>query len=163
MPEEAKKSEFVIPEKSYLLELLVGVFMLLGLGCFSYIAINIAKMSFFDTGYYSVQAEFTNISGLEPGAPVEMAGVPIGSVKAFELKDTSAIITMSIRDNVPLRDDDIASIRTKGIIGDRYVRITPGASEKIVAPGGHITDTESTVDIEEIIGKIIHQMDSSKE
>jgi phospholipid/cholesterol/gamma-HCH transport system substrate-binding protein len=155
-------TEFTVPRRTFTIEFFVGLFMLLGLGCFAFIAINIARMRFFDTGFYEVKAMFSNISGLEKGAPVELAGVPIGEVKKIDLQETQAIVTLSVRDGVPLREDDIASVRTKGIIGDRYVRITPGASDKTVGAGGEIDDTESTVDIEEIIGKFIHSMASTE-
>lgn len=159
---ESVEKKFVVPRRSFTVEFYVGLFMLFGVGCFAYLAVNIAKMKFVSTGYYEVTAEFGNISGLEPGAPVELAGVPIGEVKKISLKDTAAFVTLAIRDEVKLRDDDIASIRTKGIIGDRYVRISPGASEKEIKKGGSIADTESTVDIEEIIGKFIHKMGSEE-
>lgn len=161
MSEQPEKKKFEIPQRTYYVELMVGVFMLFGVGCFSFIAINIAQMRFFETGHHRIKAQFTNISGLENGAPVEIAGVPIGEVTNIKLEGTSAVVTMTIRDSVDIREDDIASIRTKGIIGDRYVRINPGASDKMVPADGEITDTESTVDIEEIIGKVIHRMENS--
>ena len=160
MEETINQKEFVAPNRTFTVELLVGVFMLIGVGCFAFLAINIAQMKFLQSGYYQLRAEFGNISGLELGAPVEIAGVPIGEVKEIALKDTAAVVTMAIRNDVNLRDDDIASIRTKGIIGDRYVRISPGSSDQIVPHGGAIKDTESTVDIEEVIGKFIHRMGS---
>lgn len=156
---DTPKHEFVIPKRSFNAEFLVGLFAIAGVACFAYLAVGIANMSFLDTGTYEVTAEFDNISGLENGAPVEIAGVPVGSVKGIRLNDTLAFVSLSIREDVPLRADDIASIRTKGIIGDRYVRISPGASETKLTSGGVLRDTESTVDIEEVIGKIIHKME----
>lgn len=150
---------FTPPKRSFTTEFWVGIFALVGVSCLAYLATGIAGMSVLRTGFYDVTAEFDNISGLENGAPVEIAGVPIGEVRSIELKDTMAFVHMSIRDGVPLRADDIASIRTKGIIGDRYIRISPGASDKVMNSGGTIRDTESAVDIEEVIGKIIHRME----
>jgi len=150
--------EFPIPKKSYVVEFLVGLFTLGGLLCFAYLAVNIAQMRFLNSGYHKVYAEFSNVSGLKEGAPVEIAGVQIGEVQTIALKDTNAIVTMSVRDGIDLRDDDIASIRTKGIIGDRYVKVLPGSSETMVKVGGTVGDTESAVDLEEIIGKLIHNM-----
>ena len=158
MEETNNQKEFTVPSRTYTIELLVGVFMLIGVGCFAFLAINIARMKFLQSGYYEITAEFGNISGLELGAPVEIAGVPIGEVKTIALKDTSAVVSMAVRNDVKLRDDDIASIRTKGIIGDRYIRISPGASDIFIPQGGSLKDTESTVDIEEVIGKFIHRM-----
>ena len=145
--------------KTFMTEFVVGVFTILGVGAFAYLAVNIAGMKLFKSGYYSVKAEFDNISGLKLGAPVEIAGVSIGEVENISLDKTSAVVSLSIYDTVKLREDDIASIRTKGIIGDKYVKISPGSSEKDIAKGQNIRDTESTVDLEDVIGKLIHRME----
>lgn len=157
--EEKKKAEsFPIPKKNYWVEFLVGLFTLAGVAAFAYLAINIAQMRFLNTGYHHLFAEFSNVSGLKEGAPVEIAGVQVGEVTKIDLKGTNAIITMNIRNGIELRDDDIASIRTKGIIGDRYVKVLPGASDSNLKPGQSVGDTESAVDLEEILGKLIHQL-----
>lgn len=148
-----------LPKKGFYIEFMVGLFTIIGLLAFSYLAINIAKMKLFNTDQYEVTAQFDNISGLEHGARVEIAGVQVGEVSRITLKDTSALVTMSIDKDVKLRDDDVAAIRTKGIIGDRYVKIVPGSSEATVKNEGEIVDTESAVEFEEIIGKFIHKMD----
>jgi phospholipid/cholesterol/gamma-HCH transport system substrate-binding protein len=70
-------------------------------------------------------------------------------------------VELKISNSVKLRDDDIAAIRTKGIIGDRYVKISRGSSDIYVEPGQRITETESVVDFEDIIGKIIHNIGGS--
>jgi phospholipid/cholesterol/gamma-HCH transport system substrate-binding protein len=146
-----------------IIEASVGLFTLLGLLAFAYLAINVARMKVFNTNRYKISAEFDNISGLKIGAPVEIAGVQIGDVDDITLNDTSAKVILSIQSSVPLRSDDIASVRTKGIIGDKYVKISPGASQKPVAGGSELRDTESTVDLEDILGKLIHRMDAPKE
>lgn len=154
---------FTPPAKTFTVEFFVGLFALVGCAAFGYLSINIAGMSLFDTNYYHVTAEFDNISGLQDGASVELAGVPIGEVESISLTDTSAKVHMKVLKSVPIRDDDSAAIRTKGIIGDRYVKIIPGGSEKIVQPGGEIFQTESVVEFEEVIGKFIHSLDSGEE
>ncbi len=159
MADENDSQELELPRRTFTVEFCVGIFALLGVGAFAYLAINIAQMRFFSAGHYDIGAEFVNISGLELGAPVEIAGVPVGEVKHIQLSSTSALVTLSIRDEVKLRDDDVAMIRTKGIIGDKYVKISPGASVSVIEAGGQITDTESTVEFEEIIGKLIHKME----
>ncbi len=158
--EKDEKVEFVPPKKSLTVEFWVGVFCLLGVFCFGYLAISIASIRISESGYYDVKAEFDSIAGLKSGAPVEIAGVEIGEVKGFALNNVSAVVTLRIMEGVKLRDDDIAAIRTKGIIGDRYIKIIPGGSEKQVNNGGKIGDTESAVEFEEIIGKLIHRMES---
>ena len=159
MEQVETKKDVILPRKSYSVEFFVGMFVVTGLACLSYLAVNIAKMNFLNAGFYELTAEFDNIAGLDGGAPVEIAGVPIGEVTKIELKDTVAIVYMKIRDDVTLRADDMAAIRTKGIIGERYIKIAPGGSSDHVAPGGKVNDTESAVEFEEIIGKLIHRME----
>jgi phospholipid/cholesterol/gamma-HCH transport system substrate-binding protein len=156
--EKKPEENFSIPKKGYLIEFLVGVFTIIGCICFAYLAVNVAQIKFFKASGKQIIAEFSNVSGLKGGAPVEIAGVQVGEVSRIELKGTSAFLTLDIVDGVDLREDDIASIRTKGIIGDRYVKIIPGNSDSLIKPGQSIGDTESAVDLEEIIGKLIHQM-----
>lgn len=142
-----------------IVEFFVGIFFLASLACLAYLCVNLGKMRLFDTNRYVVKAEFDNISGLKLGAPVELAGVGIGEITRFDLKGTSAIVSLSIDQSVKLRSDDIAAVRTKGIIGDRYIKIIPGSSDIILQPGAEITDTESTVELEDLVGKFIHKMD----
>lgn len=135
---------------------MVGVFVLLGLGCLAYLAIHLGKMEVFGRGY-RVTAEFDNISGLKTGASVEVAGVEVGRVESIQVTPGDrARLVLSLDPGLKLKDDAIASIRTKGIIGDKFVKLSPGSSEKIIPPGGRIRDTESAVEWEELISKYIH-------
>lgn len=145
--------------KLLLIEFWVGLFFVISLVCLGYLCINLGKMRLFETDKQIIKAEFDNISGLKLGAPVELAGVPIGEIAALELQNTSAIVTMRISQGYKLRLDDIAAVRTKGIIGDRYIKIIPGGSDSFVPNGGQITDTESTVELEDLVGKFIHKME----
>ena len=140
-------------------DFLVGLFMLGGVIAFAYLAINIGGMQLFEGDYYRVTAEFDDVSGLEQGSSVEIAGVPVGEVEHIDLNDTSAAVTLQLRKAVSLRDDDIASIRTKGIIGDRYVKIIPGSSDEKIVDGGRLFDTESAVQLEDLIGKFVHSLE----
>lgn len=149
----------VLPKRKFTVEFFVGIFVIIGCLCLAYLAINIAKMSFLKTGFYEITASFLNVSGLEEGAPVEIAGVPVGEVTKVNLNGTDALVTMKILNDVKIREDDRALIRTKGIIGERYVKIDPGPSQKLVPQGGQIADTDSAVDFEEMIGNIIHRME----
>lgn len=148
---------------SFGIELWVGLFVIIGMACFAYLAVNIASIRFSDAGYYRINAKFSDVSGLKLGAPLEIAGVRIGQVERVTLDNSEAIVTLQVRDGYTLRDDDIAQIRTKGIIGDKYVRLSPGASDIKIEEGGMIFDTESSVDFEEIVGKFIHNINSGKE
>ena len=138
------------------LELVVGLFVLLGLGCLAYLAIHLGKMEIMGSGY-QVLVNFDNISGLKKGAAVEVAGVEVGRVESIRLSPGDrASVTLRLEPGLKLHDDAIASIRTKGIIGDKFVKLSPGSSEKLIPPGGKIRDTESAIDLEELISSYIH-------
>jgi phospholipid/cholesterol/gamma-HCH transport system substrate-binding protein len=153
------------PPRRFTIELLVGLFTLVGVFCAGLLAIGLGGEALFTGSRTEIYAEFDNISGLEKGASVEIGGVPIGEVTEIRLQDPKAIVTLLLHEGVSIRDDDIALIRTKGIIGDRYVKISRGASDIFLKPGDTIKDTESVVDIEDLIGKIVHNFtgDKSKE
>lgn len=156
---EKTKQEFVPPKRSYGLEFWVGVFTLVGVLSFAYLAINIGGIEFSGAGYYPINARFSSVAGLKVGAPLEIAGVKVGDVNKITLNGTDAIVTLRVKDGINIREDDIAQIRTKGIIGDRYMKISPGGSNEMVEPGGTLSDTESAVEFEEIIGKFVHGLD----
>lgn len=138
-------------------DLIVGLFILAGFSCFVYISLQLGEFSIFSMDeVYSVQADFENISGLKRGAVVEMAGVDIGKVSAISLGEQDlAHVTLQIDKSIKVTDDAIASIKTQGIIGDKYVKITQGGSEDILVDGSWLTETESAVDIEELVSKYI--------
>ena len=150
------------PKRSFTVEFLVGVFTLVGVIAGGMLSVGIGGQKLFGGGTTDVRAEFDNISGLEKGASVEIAGVPVGQVSDITLKDPVAVVTLQLNPGVSIRDDDIAAIRTKGIIGDRYVKISRGGSTINIKPGGRMTETESVVDIEDIIGKIVHSLTGEK-
>lgn len=138
------------------LELAVGVFVLIGLACLAYLAINLGKMEIYGRGY-RVFANFDNISGLKVGAAVEVAGVEVGRVDAIAITPFyQAQVSMRIEKAVKIHEDAIASVRTKGIIGDKFIKLSPGNAETLVPAGGKIRETESAVDLEELLAKYIH-------
>lgn len=138
------------------LELAVGSFVLLGLVCLAYLAIHLGKLEVWGGGY-RVVAIFDNVSGLKQGAAVEVAGVEMGRVEAIRLSpDDRAAVTLSLKPGIELHDDAIASVRTKGIIGDKFIKLSLGNSKTLIAAGGTIRDTESTIDLEELISSYIH-------
>ena len=151
-----------LPRRAFTVEFLVGVFTMLGVAAAGYLAIGLGEVELFGSDKYQVYAEFDNISGLKQGASVEIAGVQVGDVTHLSLKDPMALLTLRLDKAVRIRDDDIASIRTKGIIGDRYVKISRGASDRYIPENGTIVETESVVDMEDIIGKIVHSLTGEK-
>lgn len=139
------------------LELIVGVFVLIGIAALTYMAVKLGKLEVIGGGNQIVlQAEFDSVAGLKTGSTVEIAGVQVGQVKRIGLKDDRALVVLSLRPGVKIYGDAIASIKTRGLIGDKYVAISPGGSQKELPPGSKIRDTESGVDLESLIGEFIH-------
>jgi len=141
------------------LEMTVGIFMLIGMLCLGYISIKLGKMEIMGGDYYTVSAVFDSVSGLKPGARVEVAGVEVGKVERISLDPKSgdqAVAQLKIKTGVNITDDVIASVRTSGIIGDKFIKLKPGGSDKFLTDNGKIRETESAIDIEELVSKFIH-------
>ncbi len=137
-------------------EIAVGVFVLVGIACLLYLAMHLGEVQLFSRGY-EVSADFDNISGLKVGAAVEVAGVDVGRVEQITITpDNRAELQLMLSQRLILKDDTIASVRTKGIIGDKFVKLSMGSSDKVIPPGGRIHDTESAVELEELISQFIH-------
>uniref|UniRef100_I2Q0D5 ABC-type transport system involved in resistance to organic solvents, periplasmic component n=1 Tax=Desulfovibrio sp. U5L TaxID=596152 RepID=I2Q0D5_9BACT len=143
--------------KKYAMETTVGVFVLAGLLCVAYLTVKLGKLDVFGGDRYPLVARFKDVTGLKSGAYVEMAGVRIGQVSAVALdpKDNMALVTLEIQNGVRLTDDAIASIKTSGLIGDKFVKISPGGSDDVLKPGGTIVETEASVDLGDLIGKYV--------
>jgi len=138
------------------IETVVGLFVLLGIACLAWLSIKLGKLEIVGGDYVPVHAEFASVSGLKPGVSVEIAGVDVGKVESITLRDYKADVLMKIREGIELQEDTIASIRTRGLIGDKYVSLSPGASDRVIPPNGKIRETESAVDMEQLIGEFIH-------
>jgi phospholipid/cholesterol/gamma-HCH transport system substrate-binding protein len=136
-------------------ELTVGTFVLAGILAMGYLSIQLGGLDILSTGEYPLTAKFTTVSGLRVGASVEMAGVRVGRVQKIGLSGEDAVITLRVENSVKLSQDAIASIRTKGILGDKYIKLSQGGSEKLIKPGGRIRETEPPLDIEKLIGDFI--------
>jgi phospholipid/cholesterol/gamma-HCH transport system substrate-binding protein len=137
----------------------VGVFVLIGILCLGYLSIKLGKLELLGGDYYQVSADFDSVSGLKKGAAVEIAGVEAGRVDKIMLdpkQSGRARVYLKMSREVKLQEDVIASVRTKGIIGDKFILLKPGGSEKLIGPGGSIRETESAVDLEELLSKYIH-------
>ncbi|MCS6971635.1 MAG: outer membrane lipid asymmetry maintenance protein MlaD [Turneriella sp.] len=137
-------------------EIYTGIFLVTGFTCFAWIALSLGGLRLLGDSRHVYYAEFQSVSGLKPGAIVEIAGVQVGNVTDLILKDNRARLVLRIEREVKLPVDSIAAIRTRGLIGEKFVRITPGSDSEIIPPGGEISDTESVVDLEEMIGKFIY-------
>jgi len=141
--------------KKWIVEISVGIFVFIGLLCVAWLTIKLGKMEWMGGGQYCVLARFGNVSGLKGGASVDMAGVQIGQVDSVTL-DTErnvALVKMKIKNDVALTEDVFASVKTAGLIGDKYVKIEPGGSDFLLEDGDEIIETESAIDLESLISK----------
>ena len=142
--------------KRSLVDVSVGVFVLLGILALGWLSVKLGRVELLGSHGYAVIASFPTVGGLKSGSAVEIAGVEVGRVDSITLdKDYQARVRMSIRPEVKLQEDSIASIKTKGLIGERYIRISPGGSDRIIAPNGRIKEVEPPVDFEELLSKYI--------
>jgi phospholipid/cholesterol/gamma-HCH transport system substrate-binding protein len=141
--------------KKYHYETVAGIFVLIGLLCVGYLVVQLGDIRIFGRDSYTLSARFTSVSGLRVGNPVAMLGIEIGQVESLEIdqKNQVAVVTLRIKKGINLYDDAMASIKTAGLIGDRYISIDPGGGGEILKPGESITETESPVDIEELVKK----------
>ena len=141
--------------KKYLMETTVGIFVVLGLLCIAYMSVKLGHVSLLGDNSYSIFARFTSVSGLRVDNPVNMLGLEIGRVERLSMDqaDQRAVVEMRIKKDVKIYDDAIASIKTEGLIGDKYVSIDPGGAGTVLEAGGTITETQPAVDIAELIGK----------
>ncbi len=141
--------------KRFTLEVTVGLFVLLGLCALAYLSIRLGQLPIGQGSTYDLTAMFPTVAGLRVGATVEIAGVQVGRVLDIHLAEYSAAVILRLDKRVTLQDDAIASIRTRGLIGEKYVKITPGGSVRILTAGGRIREVEPPIDIETLIGHFI--------
>ena len=136
-------------------ELAAGFFLLIGILSLAYISIKLGRLEVLGDKGYALQAEFEKAGGIKTGAVVEIAGGQGGGIKSIRLVDYQALIEFTVDEDIEIQEDAIASIKTKGLIGEKYLQITPGGSDKILSQGDKIRETESAIDIEEIIAKYV--------
>ncbi len=141
--------------KRFDLELAVGLFIIAGIICLGYLSIKLGKMEVLGGRGYEVYAIFSNVGGLKTGSSIVIAGVDVGRVKSIILDDYQAHVVLNLPEGLKIQEDAIASVRTKGLIGEKYIEITPGGSEKIIEHGGRIRETQPAVDLEELISKFV--------
>jgi phospholipid/cholesterol/gamma-HCH transport system substrate-binding protein len=139
--------------------MIVGVFLLAGFASFSWLAVKMGDLELFKKESYDISASFTSISGLKEGAALELAGVVVGKVTKIKLNEEEyeATVFMDVVKTVQLSDDSIASIRTSGIIGDKFIKLTPGGSDIMLEAGDMIEETEASISIEELVSKYIFE------
>ena len=141
--------------KKYRYETVAGIFVLIGLVCVGYMTVKLGRVKFLGGDSYSLYARFSSVSGLRTGNPVEMLGIQIGEVAGFRLDQEKQVVRVEfkIKQGIKVYEDAIASIKTSGLIGDRYVSLDAGGSGSLLKSGGLITQTESPPDLSDLIGK----------
>lgn len=141
--------------KKYSKETIVGVFVIVGLLCIGYMTVKLGNVGFLGDNSYTLYAKFSTVTGLRLGNPVQMLGLEIGRVAGFTMDQQNqlAIVELKINQGIEVFDDAIASIKTEGLIGDRYVSIDAGGGGDLLEPGDYIIDTQSPTDIMELVSK----------
>lgn len=141
--------------RKFYIELSVGLFIIAGIICLGYLSIKLGRMEVLGSKGYEVYAMFSNSGGLKNGSSIMIAGVEVGRVKNISLEEYQARIVLSLPEDLKIQEDAIASIKTKGLIGEKFVEITPGGSERIIKPGGRIRETQPAVDFEQLISNYV--------
>lgn len=147
--------------KKGMVEFYVGIFMIIGIACSAYLIIELGGLKVGNKDDYRLYAYFSSVAGLKKGAGVEMAGVMIGNVTSITL-DTERLLAkveIGIDEKIKLAEDVMASVKTSGVIGDRYINLSPGGSETTLESGDTIFNTESAIDIEALVSKYIFNKD----
>jgi phospholipid/cholesterol/gamma-HCH transport system substrate-binding protein len=144
-------------------DFLVGCFLLVGIGAMAYLSLRVGGLAGGPAGGFTVYATFDEIAGLKPRAPVEIAGVKVGQVKAIALgPNYRARVELDLTPAVAIPVDTSASIVTSGVLGDRYVQLQPGGDPETLEAGEEIGFTESAVILERLIGKFVHNVGVDK-
>lgn len=141
--------------KKFDLELAVGFFLIIGIACLGYLSVKLGGMDLLGSKGYELEAVFSNSGGLKSGSAVVIAGVDVGRVKGVILDNYEARVSMDIPHDLKIQEDAIVSIKTRGLIGEKFVEITPGGSEEILRPGDRIRETQSPIDLEELISNYV--------
>ncbi len=155
-------------DRNYKIEVLVGMFVILGLVAFTFLALRTSGLAVSDYGKsasYHLYAAFDNIGGLRPRAKVTMAGVRIGSVSSIDIDRDSqqAVVKLNVNSNINfLTTDTSAAIQTSGILGEQYLELVSGADEEILEEGDEITFTQSALILENLISRFLFESGKDK-
>ena len=141
--------------KKYTQETVVGIFVVVGLIAIAYMTVKLGNVGFVGENSYSLYAKFSTVTGLRTGNPVNMLGLEVGRVQSFKMDQDNqvAVVELKINNGIKVYDDAIASIKTEGLIGDKFISIDAGGSGDLLKNGDLITDTESPTDIMDLVSK----------
>ena len=140
------------------IETVMGAVVLLVAGIFLAVAYGSSKVR--PAGGYEVTAKFDGVEGIRNGGDVRISGVKVGSITSLELdpKTFQAVLRLSLDRSVELPTDTVAAISSAGLLGDKFVQLKPGSDDKVIAPGGTIEHTQSSVDLESLLGQAVFSM-----
>jgi phospholipid/cholesterol/gamma-HCH transport system substrate-binding protein len=141
--------------KKFKIETIVGIFVFGGLLLVAYMTVKLGNVSFLGDNTYPLVAKFSSVTGLREGSPVRILGIEVGKVAEISMDQESqrAVVKLRIKNGIKIYDDAIASIKTEGLIGDKYVSIDPGGSGTLLTSNGTITETQAAVEIADLVGK----------
>jgi phospholipid/cholesterol/gamma-HCH transport system substrate-binding protein len=114
---------------------------------------------------YEVVARFERIDGLSAGSDVRMSGIKVGTITSqiLDKQDYLAVVHMSIDPEVKLPEDSSAEVISDGLLGSKYMSLVPGGADDMIEPGGEIRFTQSSVSLEQLIGKFMFSSDDKAE
>jgi len=143
-------------------QFIVGIFGLVGIAALSVLAFTLGRIPLVAQPHYTLYAMFDNVSGLKVNDGIQIAGVKVGKVALITLsqKNERARVTLQLNQGIMVDEDAIASIKTSGIIGDKYVAISIGGGDPM-KDGGTITHTESSFVLEDAIGQLLNSNSKS--
>ena len=143
-------------------DLIVGAFVLAALVSIAYLSVTLGGLAYTGKGGLELFATFDEIGGLRPRAPVKIAGVRVGEVRAIVLdSDFRARTSLDLEGSLELPSDTSASILTLGVLGDKYIALEPGGEETYLRPGDEIAFTQSAIILERLIGKLVQNVGGS--
>ncbi|MBJ18666.1 MAG: outer membrane lipid asymmetry maintenance protein MlaD [bacterium] len=138
-------------------DLIVGLFVLAGLGSLAYLSLQVGGLEFSDGERIVLRATFDDVGGLSARAPVRIAGVKIGQVSEIDLDDElRATVSFEIESGLEISIDSSAAIRTSGLLGDQFISIELGAEDEVLVDGEAFSFTESALSIDKLVGRLIH-------
>lgn len=141
-------------------DIIVGLFVMLGLAAIAYLSLQVGGISYTGPGGFELIATFDEIGGLTPRAPVVISGVKVGQVTAIDLdEDLRAAVVLDLRPDLELSIDTSASIRTSGLLGNQFVALEPGGEIDLLSDGESVDFTESALNLEKLIGAFMHGSD----
>jgi phospholipid/cholesterol/gamma-HCH transport system substrate-binding protein len=142
--------------KKFDVEVTVGIFVLIGVLSLTFLSVRLGSKEIITRSGYDLYARLTNTGGLGKGSVIEIAGVEVGRVRQISLENYQAKLVLYMQHGVKIQEDAILSVKTKGLMGEKYISISPGGSEKMLAPGEWIRETEAPIDLEELLAKYIY-------